>query len=282
MRQILDRLSVERVMILATLLLLGVSTQIPVARYVSAQSGLGYALGIIGGSMMLLLLVYPLRKRFPALRFIGSVPQWFRIHMILGVTGPICILFHCGFSLGATNSNVALVSMLVVAGSGIVGRYFYFKIHHGLYGRKATLTELQAGAQALKAHNPALPILPELVARIEREEHRLLSISGLSALAAFAPFVVALRTAGAQRRLRGYARSTIRAAATRSPTLAAQCARLENAVLSYADRRLAATRRVAEFRIYERLFSLWHVLHLPLFFMLLASGVTHVIAVNVY
>jgi hypothetical protein len=39
---------------------------------------------------------------------------------------------------------------------------------------------------------------------------------------------------------------------------------------------------VAEYRVYERLFSLWHVLHLPLFFMLLAAGIVHVIAVHVY
>ena len=31
--------------------------------YITAEAGLGYALGIIGGSLMLLLLLYPLRKR---------------------------------------------------------------------------------------------------------------------------------------------------------------------------------------------------------------------------
>jgi hypothetical protein len=33
-------------------------------RYLVAESGIGYWFGIIGGSMMLLLLIYPLRKRF--------------------------------------------------------------------------------------------------------------------------------------------------------------------------------------------------------------------------
>ena len=61
-----------------------------------------------GGSMMLVLLVYPLRKRVRALRFMGTVAHWFRAHMILGVAGPVCILLHSNFSLGATNSNVAL------------------------------------------------------------------------------------------------------------------------------------------------------------------------------
>jgi len=43
-----------------------------------------------------------------------------------------------------------------------------------------------------------------------------------------------------------------------------------------------AVRRVAELATYERLFSLWHLLHLPLFFMLLVAGVVHIVAVHVY
>ena len=43
-----------------------------------------------------------------------------------------------------------------------------------------------------------------------------------------------------------------------------------------------AGRRMAEYKMYARLFSLWHVLHIPLFFMLLIAGVVHVIAINVY
>jgi len=50
----------------------------------------------------------------------------------------------------------------------------------------------------------------------------------------------------------------------------------------YVDRRLAATRRVAGFEGYERLFSLWHALHIPLIFMMIIAAIIHVIAVHVY
>ena len=50
----------------------------------------------------------------------------------------------------------------------------------------------------------------------------------------------------------------------------------------YAGSRLAAARRVAEFSSCERLFALWHLLHLPLFGMLFVAAVVHVVAVNVY
>jgi hypothetical protein len=51
---------------------------------------------------------------------------------------------------------------------------------------------------------------------------------------------------------------------------------------AFVDERLTACRRVAEFEALERLFSLWHLLHVPLFFVLLIAGIVHVISVNVY
>jgi len=282
MRSLLALFSVERLVLVGAAVALLLGTQLPTAQYLSPQSGWGYGLGIIGGSMMLILLLYPARKRVRALRFMGSVPQLFRAHMMLGIVGPVCILYHCGFSFGATNSNVALVSMLVVSGSGIVGRYFYSKIHHGLYGRKAGLAELKEKAQLLKEQNPALPMMPELIERIEREEERLLGARGLMGVIVIAPFLILIRMAAARHRLRAYVRSALRQAAAELPKVAAERHRIEQVVRSYIERRLAASRRVIEFRTYERLFSVWHILHLPLFFMLLAAGIVHVIAVNVY
>ena len=172
--------------------------------------------------------------------------------------------------------------MLIVSSSGIVGRYFYSKIHHGLYGRKAGLAELKQSAQVLKEENPSLPMMPELIGRIEAEEERLLGARGLMSVIVIAPFLIFIRMAAARHRLRSYVRSALRQAAAELPKVAAERHRVEKVVRSYIERRLGASRRVIEFRTYERLFSLWHILHLPLFFMLLAAGIVHVIAVNVY
>jgi hypothetical protein len=73
-----------------------------------------------------------------------------------------------------------------------------------------------------------------------------------------------------------------RAAKHESQSIASHAVRIGQVARGYADRRLDAGRRVAEFRLYARLFSFWHVLHIPLFFMLLIAGIAHVIAVNVY
>ena len=70
--------------------------------------------------------------------------------------------------------------------------------------------------------------------------------------------------------------------ARRSAVVEAEQRRLRASAGAYIDRRLTATRRLAEFEGYERLFSLWHALHIPLIFMLIIAAVIHVIAVNVY
>jgi len=255
----------------------------PTERYITPKRGLGYALGIIGGSLMLLLLVYSLRKRFSWLRFLGPTPSWFRFHMVLGVLGPLCILYHANFSTGATNSNVALFCMLIVAVSGLAGRYIYAHIHHGLYGRKLELAELQAGADGLRALSSKIGFLPELVSRIEVAEQRLLGCGPRGALFGLVkPLVASCKAMGWRWRLHRYVRRSLRALARKSTVVAAERKRLRSVACAYVDRRLAASRRVAGFEGYERLFSLWHALHIPLIFMMIIAAVIHVIAVHVY
>lgn len=250
----------------------------PIERYLTPQNGLGYGLGILGGSLMLLMLVYPVRKRVPALAMLGTVPFWFRLHMVLGIVGPLAILYHSNFSLGATNSNVALACMLIVAGSGLVGRYLYARIHHGLYGRHATLRELKADAENLRRHSGVLRVLPGLVAEIERAEA---SISEPASLLV-RPFTAAWRQRRESLRIGRVARHAIAMAATRSPALRAERERFSEATRRYVESRLMAARRVAEFESCERLFSAWHILHMPLFVMLVIVGTVHVVAVHVY
>ena len=267
---------------LAVLGLLCFGLAFPTERYLTPKRGIGYALGIVGGSLMLVLLLYSARKRIKWLEFLGPTPSWFRFHMVLGIVGPLCILYHSNFSLGATNSNVALWCMLTVSGSGLIGRYIYSRIHSNLYGSRLSLGELRKGAATLRTpgHFAFLPELPE---RLDQAELRLLS-SGptLPLFGAIRLGVTAVLSMRERTRLRRYARVRLRDDARRSPAVAAQAPRLRRAVFAYVDQRLAATRKVAGFEAYERLFSLWHALHLPLIFMMLIAGVVHVVAVHVY
>jgi hypothetical protein len=272
-------LNPARLAFLATAMLLYWGHRFPTELYITPQTGAGYALGIVGGFSMLLLLVYPARKRFRWLGFMGTTKRWFQAHMVLGIVGPVLVLFHSNFSLGATNSNVALACMLIVSGSGLFGRYFYSRIHHGLHGRRASLAELKAYAEKLRWVTTNVEFLPDLVSRIESEEQRIVTRCERLPLLV-RPAACAIDIFIARRRLRAWVRNSLRSRAAQ----AAQSRRqglLETAA-GYIDDRLSATRRVVEFSAFERLFSLWHALHLPLFLMLLLAGAVHVAAVHVY
>jgi hypothetical protein len=273
------RLRASHLGLVLTVVVLLVGWVTPLEHYVTPRSGLGYALGIIGGSLMLLLLIYPLRKRVASMTWIGSARAWFRIHMVLGIVGPLCILYHANYHLGATNSNVALISMLIVAGSGFVGRYLYGRIHHGLYGRRATLGELRTEADRLKTDaSGAARLLPELATRIDEAEKRI----GGGILLVPRPIAALLLWRLETISVRRYVHRTLRGAASESSTVDRHRRSLASAADRYSSARLSAARRVAEFESCRQLFGLWHVLHLPLFGMLFVAGIVHVVAVNVY
>jgi hypothetical protein len=240
------------------------------AQPLTAEAGLGYGLGIAGGTLMLLLLLYPLRKHLRAMQRLGPIKYWFRAHMLFGIVGPVCILFHSGFQLGSLNSNVALFCMLIVASSGLVGRYFYTKIHHGLYGRKATLDELVRHSallgESLQAVVSQYPAAAGNIAAFEQQSR--------NHPAGFVASFVTLISLGIRTWLLYL---SLWLHAPRSLP-----GRERRRVLRHIGARLESIRKIAQFHFYERLFSIWHVLHFPLFLMLVVSGIAHVIAVHMY
>jgi hypothetical protein len=252
-------------------------------RYISPGHGLGYALGITGGSMMLALLIYSARKRAPWLRWIGSIPSWFQIHMVLGVVGPVLVLFHANFSFGATNSNVALVCMLLVAGSGVVGRYIYTRLHANMDGHESTLEQLKAVGERLRAQSTSIAFLPGLLDAISRIEKRYMEPPSAPLARVLHLFTGGFRSLLARWLIsREVDRAMQAARSQESRIVARHLERLGIVARRYAARRLEAGRRTAEFRLYAQLFSFWHVIHIPLFFMLLVAGIVHVVAVNIY
>ena len=50
----------------------------------------------------------------------------------------------------------------------------------------------------------------------------------------------------------------------------------------YAAQQVGVMRQVAQLSFYERLFSLWHLFHMPLFILMVISALVHVLAVHMY
>lgn len=251
--------------------------------HLTAESGLGYGLGIAGGVMMLLLLAYSLRKRSKRLRNLGRIAGWFRIHMILGIFGPTLVLFHSNFGFGSTNSTVALVTMLVVAASGMAGRYIYTKIHKGLYGSRIELQELRIDMEQRNQSFAALiEFSPDLIGRLKAlEQAALVSETGFTR-SAWCFLSISLRTRWAYPSFRQGLALALTAEAKRRGWHDGQRRMHYQSARHLLGSFLIAIRRVAEFSFFERLFALWHMLHLPLFFIMFVASVVHIFAVHMY
>ncbi len=249
----------------------------------TAGSDLGYWIGVAGGVSMLLLFLYPLRKRWRRLRDLGTTRFWFALHMMLGILGPVLIVVHSTLRFGSLNATVAFGSMALVAVSGIMGRFLYSRIHHGLYGRRATLAELraQAGLDA-EAVRSKLAFVPAVEARLE-EYARLATATGKDALNHPLRFMA----------LGWHAKIARRKCTAEAIEALRRCAAAEGWPRQKLERRirsrkaliaahLRAVQRVAQFGVFERLFSWWHVLHVPLVYTMVLAAVAHVVAVHMY
>lgn len=238
--------------------------------WINPEDGIGYYLGIIGGTAMLVLLAYPIRKRAKrATRAAGSIGFWFRFHMLLGLLGPLAILYHSRFSWGALNSAFALGSMIVVASSGLVGRFFYSRVHRGYSGRKLELRALKTEMDQTLAKLEARGLSHQQVReRIQPFEDRAVAAGSNFWSSAIAVAGLGIETRRTQRQL---LRDLPRGADRRTQQLR-----------STLDDYFEAVRRAAEFAFYDRLLRLWHLLHLPLFVLLVAAAILHIVAVHMY
>lgn len=253
------------------------------AELLSAETGAGYALGVIGGVLMLCLLLYPLRKRWAFLREYGSLSNWFRAHMLLGVIGPVCILFHANFRFGSTNSNVALVSMLVVVASGIAGRYLYGRVHYGLYGHRLTVEEMRdALAKDRSALTSVITTSPPVLAALAEIDRELAETPQSIWEAWRRGRRAALRARALRWVLDREVPAAVARAAADGKVGVRERYRARKAVRIRVRRYVRAVRATALFTLYERALSAWHYLHVPLFVLLLFAGIVHVVAVHAY
>ncbi len=253
----------------------------------------GYNLGLAGGLMMSVLLLYPLRKRWRFMERFGALPTWFRWHMVLGILGPLTIIFHSTYHVyipfihptGSINAAVAMYCMLLVSGSGTFGRFFYTKIHHGLYGRQTTVNELRAEMEQsgdVKSTFNFAPAVEQALEDFRAKAEQYSKGTGYG----FANFVkVGWEASALSRSLSRELHYIMQAQAREKNFNAQQLAGMEAMYKEYHEKIIAylrAVRDAAQFRTYERLFSWWHIFHIPLVYMMVFSAIYHVYAVHAY
>jgi hypothetical protein len=248
-----------------------------------AGDDVGYWIGVAGGVMMLLLFSYPLRKHFRFAHGWGKVKWWFWVHMLLGVGGPLLILMHSTFRIGSLNAGVALYSMLIVAGSGVVGRFIFARVNRGLQGEKTDFNTLQrkAGLDQEEVRS-RLAFVPRVEQRLKDFEYRELQAPGNFLTPLRRVFWLPLKQWLVYWQCVADLHDPIRKLAAHGQWAQADLVRREAQCRKLVRRYTTAVVRVAQYTAYARLFSLWHVAHIPFVYLLIISAIVHVVAVHAY
>jgi hypothetical protein len=173
--------------------------------------------------------------------------------------------------------------MLVVAISGVVGRYFYSRIHVGMYGRKADVNEILADASALsEAIGADLPVADRIVEQLSAFAKLGMAAPKNVLSGVFWLPMVNLRASVVRMRLIADARRVIGIEGRKLGWSRKARRRRLAGVTELVTLHIAAVKKAAAFAFYERLFGLWHVFHLPLFFLLVIAAAVHIFAAHLF
>ena len=230
----------------------------PDFREFRAAGTVGHGVGILGSLMIVLLLLYSLRKRLRALQHAGDLRIWLRYHIFLGIAGPILITLHTAFKIGGLVS-VSYWSMVAVALSGFFGRYLYQQIPRNMLGETMTVEDIEARNEALLVElstthgmdDRTAAILEDLALR--KLEHRTAPMALL-----MLPYLNGTLARQLQRWSVRYLEGD-RAAAVK-----------------LAKDWVLQTRRLRLFHLIRDLFHYWHVFHKPFAFIMILVMIVHV------
>lgn len=235
-----------------------------------------YWSGVIGSSMMLFLVtLYPLRKHARFAMAWGRMKWWFLAHVFFGLGGPFVILAHSEWRLRSLNASVALISMAIVALSGVVGRFLYARAHRGFVSRGGDLRSLR---ESILASGSSLASSREALEPIESFE----SWSGSTL-----PSWLKLARLSAQRRsaflasesaLRAALKTQLREQPSSRATIHDQQKQSHDQLLEWLD----AIDTRARASAYEHLLAQWHIAHLPFVIMMVIAALIHILAVHMY
>jgi len=124
--------------------------------------------------------------------------------------------------------------------------------------------------------------LPDVIAELKRVEEPMMK----QRIGVGEAFTAAVRASIVTRFAAMHARARLKAAlrgvGASSELLSRESGRLERNARRYISQRMRALRKYAQFSLFERLLSLWHVVHYPLFLALVFTAIVHVIAVHRY
>ena len=240
-----------------------------------------YNYGLVGGIMMLVILVYALRKRLRSLSRLGDIRYWYYFHFILGIVGPVLIILHTSFGIRSINGGVALFAMLIVVFSGFIGRYIYTRASYGLRTHEQDLQVMQKHISdgVLQSKLPALQLVESHIK--EFTDHALRAPGGVDDIVK-GIFTMRLQASFVYRRINTELTRTMisLARAERWSVSDLKAHLVQERILLRGH--LTAAAKIGKFQAFEKLAGRWRLLHVPLLYLLVLSGLAHVLAVHMY
>jgi len=226
----------------------------------------GHGLGVIGTFMMLLLLLYSLRKRSKIFGNIGQLTKWLDFHIFLGIMGPLFVVLHTAFKL---NGIVALSfwSMIAVAVSGILGRYLYLQIPRNINGHEMEYQEL------VKIHETISPELSSVYGIDDRHINSIeqMVVGKINVEKSLTNILFSLLLMDIQRFFR------VRRIRHK---LSLQTALTKNQIVRLIEiikKKAILHRRIILWNKIHQLFHYWHVIHKPFAIIMYIIMVIHVV-----
>lgn len=228
-------------------------------------SGLvGHGYGIAGTVMMLVgVILYSARKRVSWLGGAGGLGNWLQFHIFLCTLGPLLVLLHTTFKFGGIVS-IAFWSMAVVVASGVFGRYVFARIPKAMDGTFRGIQEIEREAAGLAGEIRAAGAVP-----VGQLEALLAGPSLRAPKGTLDSLWLALRGDVATRLHLGRSRRALKRAKV--------APEVKRRTLGLLRRRLALEQQGRLLLPFQRLFSYWHILHLPLAIVLLIVTIVHVV-----
>lgn len=244
--------------------------------YLKPSGTIGLRLGMFGFLLFLFIFLYPLRKKWAWLGRQGSSRRWLDFHVLLGLLAPVVITFHSSFKFSGI-AGVAYWIMIVVALSGVVGRYIYAQIPRSLNSAELSLQEAQEQSNRTAAQLKSTGILSE------RDIDSLLHLPDLKQ-------IESISLAGALWKMLAFDLGfPFRVWRLRQKMLWSQrkwwslvgFGRTENAVLeraiSMAREQALLTKKILFLSKSHRMLHLWHIIHRPFSYSFAVLASIHVI-----
>ncbi len=111
----------------------------------------GLALGVIAAALILLNLLYLVRRRLLAAGWAGTIRGWLDFHVVSGLLAGGCVALHSAGHFRSASATMASAALAIVLLTGVIGRYVLAQIPRTREGRELSLDEAHARFEALRA-----------------------------------------------------------------------------------------------------------------------------------